>query len=274
MNRWGSTVRKRFGVSLIGGSGYGAGEVLRFLSNHPDIEVVEVVSRSHAGNPVASVHSHLTSIGLPELNEAAVARARYITNPGCLATAAALTLLPLKQETFIGTVVIDAKTGTSGAGREPQASMHHPSRATDFTAYKALQHRHEPEILQTLGAEFSAQNSIMFVPHLIPISRGIFVTTYMTCATEWLPKDVVHTFNEYYKNSPFIRLRHCAPRLADVVGTNFCDVHVTSRGKQIVAMAALDNLGKGMAGQCIQNLHIMWGLSSNSALMTPALGPV
>lgn len=350
-------MRKRFGVSIIGGSGYGAGELLRFLNSHPDIEVVEVVSRSHAGKPISSVHSHLESIcslnfqsapslawcygyqrgalicampsgqaaatisqlqkaglpdnadivdlsgdfrltdqvtheafypeapfapelrqsfvyGLPELRGGTLPGARHVTNPGCLATAAILALLPLKHEIFAGAVVIDAKTGTSGAGREPQASMHHPSRCSDFTAYKTLQHRHEPEILQALGEAFSSRNSLMFVPHLIPMPRGIFITAYMTCDTNRLPGDVTRIFTEHYKDFPFIRCRPAPPRLVDVIGTNFCDIHVTTRGNQIVAMAALDNLGKGMAGQCVQNLHVMWGLPINSALTMPALGPV
>lgn len=353
----GSVTQKRFGVSVIGGSGYGAGELLRFLSNHPDIEVVEVISRSHAGKPVSSVHSNLASVlslnfqgrpsltwcrdyqrgafvcsmpsgqaaatisqlqevglpdnadivdlsgdfrlgekstheafypeapfaadlrqgflyGLPELNRTALAGARWVTNPGCLATAAILALAPFRGEQLIGPVVIDAKTGTSGAGRDPQPSMHHPSRAADFTAYKPLHHRHEPEILQALGADFSTRNSIMFIPHLLPIPRGIFVTVYMTCGSTMLAEEGHRLCATFYEKDPFIRVRSTPPRLVDVIGTNFCDIHVTSRGSSLVVMAALDNLGKGMAGQCVQNLHLMWGLSSTRHLMTPALGPV
>jgi N-acetyl-gamma-glutamyl-phosphate reductase len=348
---------KRFGIAIIGGSGYGAGELLRLLISHPEIEVAEVISRSHAGKPAHAVHSHLlattslafsetlsfdwcgryekvafilampsglapdtiksiTTRGLPpnaviidlsgdlrlhdeathkafysevpyareirsqcvygltELTRLAIPAARFISNPGCLATASIIALAPLASQVFEGAVVIDAKTGTSGAGREPQASMHHPSRAADCVAYKALQHRHEPEILQALGPSFSDANTMMFIPHLLPVSRGIIVTAYATLRTQIPPRDLREMYERFYANAPFIRFRDSAPRLVDVVGTNFCDLHVTVRGKQVAILAAIDNLGKGMAGQCIQNLNLVFGLAEARGLLTPALGPV
>jgi N-acetyl-gamma-glutamyl-phosphate reductase len=349
--------KKRFGVAIVGGSGYGAGEAIRMLLGHPDIEVATVTSRSHAGKPVSTVHSHLAGLstltfeaslphswygayegsavicampsghaaqtisdllspplsstmriidlsgdfrltdpaqheayypeapfapdirshvcyGLSELQRDAIRKARLITNPGCLATAAILSLAPLASYQFEGSVVIDAKTGTSGAGREPQASMHHPSRAHDFTAYKALQHRHEPEILQTLGTTFSKSNRLMFIPHLIPTTRGIFVSTYGTLTNVVSEEELYQRYQSLYKDSPFIRFRQSPPRLIDVVGTNFCDIHIRVRGAQVAVMATLDNLGKGMVGQCIQNLNLMWDLPEDTGLLLPSLGPV
>ncbi len=348
---------KPFGVGIIGGSGYGAGELMRLLAAHPDIEVTQVVSRSHVGRPIHAVHTHLQSInsltfceapsfewcsqyrkaafilampsglapktiqdlltrglpenavvidlsgdlrlheesthtafyaevpfaaevrsqcvyGLSELNHSAVAAARFISNPGCLATAAILALAPIASHTFVGSIVIDAKTGTSGAGREPQASMHHPSRAADFAAYKTLQHRHEPEIAQALGSTFSQTNTTMFIPHLLPVPRGILVTVYGTLPTQVDPAQMQQSFNQFYSRSPFVRFRESSPRLVDVVGTNFCDLHIATRGNQIAIIAALDNLGKGMAGQCIQNLNLMFGLPEPTGLLAAALGPV
>lgn len=348
---------KPCGVAIVGGSGYGAGETIRLLSLHPDIEVCSVVSRSHVGKPISSVHTHLAGIssscfepsvnletlgsyqhsailfampsglavpalnelmerglpqatkvldlsgdlrlrdesshaafysevpfagpirsqfvyGLTELSRSDIATARFITNPGCLATAAILGLAPLTKGLLARQVIVDAKTGTSGAGREPQASMHHPSRTGDFTAYKALQHRHEPEILQALGKEFSDAHSLMFVPHLIPTSRGIFVTAYGSLAKALSQEEVTRHFAEFYKTSPFVRLRPTPPRLVDVVGTNFCDISVVVRGDQIVVMSAIDNLGKGMASQAIQNMNLMFGLPETSGLLMAALGPV
>lgn len=348
---------RRFGVAIVGGSGYGAGELIRLLATHPDIEICSVVSRSHIGKPISSVHTHLAGIsplvfeesvnldalkryersaivlampsglavptfaelvgrgipvettlldlsgdlrlrdqstherfypevpfsgdaraqfvyGLTEIARKNVRGASRITNPGCLATAAILALAPLTESLLEPTVVIDAKTGTSGAGREPQASMHHPSRADDFTAYKALQHRHEPEILQALGEQFSRSHQIMFVPHLIPVSRGIFVTVYGTLR-EPLSQEVLSTkYAEFYEESPFIRLRTSPPRLVDVVGTNFCDIAIQVRDRQIVVMSAIDNLGKGMASQAIQNLNIRFGLPESAGLLFSSLGPV
>jgi N-acetyl-gamma-glutamyl-phosphate reductase len=211
--------------------------------------------------------------GLPELNRKEIERARFITNPGCLATATILALAPLRHQGFEGSVVVDAKTGTSGAGREPQASFHHPSRAHDFTAYKALQHRHEPEIIQALGTSFASSNRMMFIPHLIPTVRGVFVTTYCTATTLLREDDVRELYRSFYQDSPFVRFRQTPPRLVDVVGTNFCDIHIRVRDSQLAVMATIDNLGKGMVGQCIQNLNIIWGLPQETGLLLPSLGP-
>ena len=349
-------MRKRFGVAILGGSGYGAGELLRILAQHPSIEASAVVTRSHVGKPITSVHSHLEGLyglefidslpsgfwegydgfavvcsmppgqaataisevlsqgapttvkcidlsgdlrlrdpashatyypevdfsaaireqsvfGLTELGRAAIQQARIVSNPGCLSTAAVLALAPLRHLKFAAPIVVDAKTGTSGAGREPQPSMHHPSRHSDFTAYKVLEHRHEPEILQTLGAEFTRLNSMLFVPHLLPVSRGIFVSAYLTVASESTAESLLALYRDLYAASPFVRLRTKPPRLVDVVGTNFCDIHIVVRGKHVVVMSAIDNLGKGMAGQCIQNLNVMFGLAEETGLAMPALGP-
>ncbi len=349
--------QKRFGIAILGGAGYGAGELLRTLAFHPEIEVAQISSRSQAGAPVSAVHSHLSGIstltfcetlpdkwwseyegaavvcsmppgqaasaiaqyestlprgalkfidlsgdlrlrdaslharyypevdfaaelrakcvyGLPELAREQIAKAQCVANPGCLATATILALAPLRGVSLAAPVVVDAKTGTSGAGREPQQSMHHPGRAHDFTAYKVLEHRHEPEIVQCLGKDFSEGTSFMFVPHLIPVSRGIFVSCYLTCSDTTVAAELAERYREFYQGAPFVRFQGRPPRLVDVVGTNFCDLHVTQRGAQVVVLAATDNLGKGMAGQCIQNLNLMFGLPEVCGLLNPALGPV
>lgn len=345
---------KSCGVTIVGGSGYGAGELLRLLSAHPHIEVCEVISRSNAGQPVGAVHSHLEGIsdltfaarvdlarlarysrnaiilampsgravetfehlirsglnektividlsgdlrlkeesthtrfypevpfaesmrrsfryGLPELSSE---RGVRITNPGCLATAAILALAPFAHNSLVGSVVIDAKTGTSGAGREPQASMHHPSRANDFTAYKVLGHRHEPEIVQALGVEFQRNHPVLFVPHLIPVPRGIFVTVYGHLSRAASTEEILARVRDFYRAATFVRVRTAPPRLVDVVGTNFCDISVSARGEQVAVMAAIDNLGKGMAGQAIQNLNREFELPEETGLLSSALGPV
>lgn len=349
---------KSCGIAIIGGSGYGAGELLRLALGHPSVEVCCVTSRSHIGKKVSSIHTHLLGLtelsfcesvdlrqltsykksavvlampsghaipaikeliaaglpdnthiidlsgdlrlkdpgthaafypevpfdsdlhrrfvyGMPEFHSFRGMQGRlFITNPGCLATASILALAPLRDLATTGSVVIDAKTGTSGAGREPQPSMHHPGRSGDFTAYKVLQHRHEPEILQALGSPFSSNFTCMFVPHLLPLSRGIFVTAYVALQTEQQATALRDSYAKFYQNCPFIRIRHSAPRLVDVVGTNFCDIHAVSRGVQVVVMTAIDNLGKGMAGQALQNLNIAFGLPEETGLQQAALGPV
>ena len=348
---------KRFGVAIIGGSGYGAGELIRLLTGHPDIEVCSVVTRSHVGKSVDSIHSHLSGVtslvfedkpniaaltqyeraaivlampsgaavkaieellaqnlpatisivdlsgdlrlvneeqhnafypeapfakdiralftyGLPEVTQPRRGAGIHVTNPGCLATAAIMALAPLRAFKLERNIVIDAKTGTSGAGREPQASMHHPSRCADFTAYKTLQHRHEPEILQALGEAFERNHSVMFVPHLIPTSRGIFVSVYANLTSSEDSPSVREAFESFYREAPFVRIRTSPPRLVDVVGTNFCDISVTVRGSQLVVMSAIDNLGKGMAGQAIQNMNCLFRIPQETGLVIGALGPV
>ena len=350
-------MKKRFGVAIVGGSGYGAGELIRLLAGHPDIEVCSVVTRSHVGKSVDSIHSHLSGVtslffedkpnidtlkryeraavvlampsgaavktieellaqdlpatisivdlsgdlrlideeqhnafypeapfaktvrelftfGLPEVSQPKRGSGIHVTNPGCLATAAIMALAPLRAFKVEKHIVIDAKTGTSGAGREPQASMHHPSRCADFTAYKTLQHRHEPEIIQALGEDFARRHSVMFVPHLIPTSRGIFVSVYANLVSSEDGASVSDRFASFYREAPFVRLRSTPPRLVDVVGTNFCDISVTVRGSQVVVMSAIDNLGKGMAGQAIQNMNLLFGLPQETGLKIGALGPV
>jgi N-acetyl-gamma-glutamyl-phosphate reductase common form len=350
-------MKRNFGVAIVGGSGYGAGELLRLLSAHPLIEVAAVVSRSHAGTSISSVHSHMERVsslvftesltqdwhkpykkaavvcsvptgaavpvitdilsqqleptlpivdlsgdlrltepsthaqhypevpfsgglrsqavyGLTELNAASIANSKLITNPGCLATAAIVGLVPLRDTDIAVHVVVDAKTGTSGAGREPQPAMHHPIRAHDCMAYKVLEHRHEPEILQALGSGFSAKDSFMFVPHLLPVSRGCLVTCYIACRDEASAATLPERYRTFYKSAQFVRLRDRPSRLVDVVGTNFCDLHLVIRGNQAIVSSALDNLGKGMAGQCIQNLNVLFGLAEETGLLVPALGPV
>lgn len=211
--------------------------------------------------------------GLPEVT-GTPSTARFITNPGCLATGAIMALAPLRAFQLERAIVVDAKTGTSGAGREPQASMHHPSRCNDFTAYKVLAHRHEPEILQALGDSFANNHDMMFVPHLIPTSRGEFITAYATLQKRESEATVREAFTSLYKDSPFVRFRTAPPRLVDIVGTNFCDICVTVRERQVCVMSCIDNLGKGMAGQAIQNLNSIFGLPQERGLLHASLGPV
>jgi N-acetyl-gamma-glutamyl-phosphate reductase len=208
--------------------------------------------------------------GLPEAHRAEIAAARCIANPGCLATACALAVLPLRSCALDGALVLDAKTGTSGAGRNPQASMHHPARHANFEAYKVLAHRHEPEIRQAIGGGFET----MFVPHLLPVARGIFVTAYATLTDSAQAVSLPNDFSRFYADEPFVRVREGSPNLHDVLGTNFCDVSVVVRGRQVVVMAALDNLVKGMAGQAIQNMNLMCQLPEATGLMHAGFGTV
>ena len=212
--------------------------------------------------------------GLPELNRERIRGANRIANPGCLATAAILAAAPLADARFRGSLVIDAKTGSSGAGRTPKETTHHPTRHADFRAYKPLAHQHEPEILQALGDPLGQRIELSFVPQSMAVSRGIFATVHATLAEPMDEQTLVRRYEEFYAGSPFIRVTAGSPTLEDVVGSNFCDLGLAVRGRQVVAMSALDNLVKGMAGAAIQNMNLMCGLDETTGLWTPSLRPI
>jgi N-acetyl-gamma-glutamyl-phosphate reductase len=212
--------------------------------------------------------------GLPELNRERIASARCVANPGCLATAAILAAAPLIDARFHGPLAIDAKTGSSGAGRVPTESTHHPTRHADFRAYKPLAHQHEPEILQALGDPAGQRIELSFVPQSMAVSRGIFASVHATLPEPIDAQALLRRYRQFYTTAPFVRLMPGSPALEDVVGSNFCDLGVAARGRQVVALSAIDNLIKGMAGTAIQNMNLMCGLAETTGLWTPSLRPV
>lgn len=212
--------------------------------------------------------------GLPELFRDEVRNARCIANPGCLATAAILAAAPLIDAEFAGTVVVDAKTGSSGSGRQLKDTTHHPTRHADFRAYKPLAHQHEGEILQAWGDPLAQRVSLAFVAQSMDTSRGIFATVHITLRHETTTAALQERYSKFYAHAPFVRVVGGSPTLQDVVGSNFCDIAIAARGRQVVALAALDNLVKGMAGAAIQNLNLMCGLNETAGLWMPSLRPV
>ncbi len=230
--------------------------------------------RHYPETPLAADLRTAFTYGMPELDRAAVRAARHISNPGCLATAATLAIAPLVADGFAGNVAIDARTGSSGSGKGLKETTHHPTRHADFRAYKPLAHQHEPEILQALGDARGARVALSFVAHSLPVSRGIFVTAHLTFDREQSAAALRESYARFYADSPFVRVRADSPTLQDVVGSNFCDVAVFARGRQVVALAAIDNLVKGMAGAAIQNMNLICGYDERLGLWAPALRPV
>lgn len=212
--------------------------------------------------------------GLPELQRDTVRGARIVANPGCLATAAILAGAPLINREFRGSVVIDTKTGSSGSGRALKDATHHPTRHADFRAYKPLSHQHEPEILQAWGDASGERIATSFVAQSMDTTRGIFATVHLTLNDSTTTADLREHYGRFYADSPFIRIVEDSPTLQNVVGSNFCDIGVVARGKQVIAMAALDNLIKGMAGAAIQNMNLMCGLEETTGLWQPSLRPL
>ena len=214
--------------------------------------------------------------GLPEFHREEIQSTRFVANPGCFATAAQLALLPLasfeKQPRF---VAIDGKTGSSGAGIRPRPTTHHPLRANNFQAYKPLDHQNFPEICQgwsQVGG--SVQTEISFVPQMTPLVRGIFVTLHAFYDDPVEQQGLVEWFQEVYAGAPFVRLLSESPAVADVWGTNRCDLSIHSRGSCVVICGAIDNLVKGAAGQAIQNANLMSGWSEEAGLQMPPPRPI
>ncbi len=206
--------------------------------------------------------------GLPELHRERIAGADLVANPGCYPTAALLALAPLARGGLIGDVVIDAKSGVSGAGREPTASTHFVSVAENLTPYKVERHRHTPEIEQELAGQGAAV-TITFTPHLVPLAQGELVSCYVTPAREHTEDEVLALYDEAYAREPFVELRLGAPGTADVRETNFCrlSVHCDARTGRILTFAAIDNLWKGAASQAVQNLNLMFGRDEREGLL-------
>jgi N-acetyl-gamma-glutamyl-phosphate reductase len=209
--------------------------------------------------------------GLPEYNRAQLKNAKLIANPGCYVTAATLALKPIVENVpFVeGSIIIDAKSGVSGAGRALRQDTHFLEVYTNFSTYKLGVHRHQPEIEQNIGA------SVVFSPHLLPVNRGILATIYVKLHEKTTIDNILSILQKQYKNEPFVRIVEKAPTLKDVVGSNYCLISPTivGDGSQLILVSVLDNLVKGASGQAVQNMNIMFGLPETTGLERLALNP-
>ncbi|MBR9979006.1 MAG: N-acetyl-gamma-glutamyl-phosphate reductase [Bacteroidetes bacterium] len=208
--------------------------------------------------------------GLLELYRDRIVSSRLTANPGCYPTCSILATLPLLEAGLIDPtrIIIDAKSGTTGAGISPNAVTHFSNVSDNFRAYGLKTHRHTIEIeeqLRTLGA---ATDSVLFTPHLLPVDRGILATIYSQPRKSITEKDLREVYHARYADEPFVRMRDMPPTLKDVRGSNYCDIHVTYDGRtgQIIALATIDNLVKGAAGQAVQNMNCMLGLPEDTGL--------
>lgn len=241
-------------------------------------------SRHYPESPLLPELRQRAVYGLPELFADDIPAAEIVANPGCLATASILAAAPLVRgrddrcDALAGreplALAVDAKTGSSGSGRTLKETTHHPTRHADFRAYKPLAHQHEPEILQALGDAGGERLAMSFVAQSMDAARGIFVTVHATLPRPIDTRAARAHYARFYADCPFVRVRDDSPTLQDVVGSNFCDVGVAARGRQIIVMAALDNLVKGMAGVAIQNMNLMCGLVQETGLWSPSFRPV
>ena len=215
--------------------------------------------------------------GLPELNRAAIRTARLIANPGCYPTSTILPLAPLLRAGLIEPqgIIVDSKSGVSGAGNKPRSNTHFPEVYGNFSAYGLGTHRHTPEIEECLTGQAGQAITLQFTPHLLPVSRGILSTIYARPLAGVSETQLQAALHSAYDDEPFVRLRDTPPSLAGVRGSNFCDIHLVldRRSGNIIIVSAIDNLVKGAAGQAIQNMNIMAGLAETSGLLQTALNP-
>ncbi len=327
------------------GTGYVGGELIRILSQHPRVELVEVQGRTSVGKQLGSIFPnldlhlkvdpldasvgsradvvftalpHATSMryvpqllaggckvvdlsadfrlppeifervygvrhecpelrgvyGLPELHEAEIKKARLVANPGCYPTPAVLALAPLARERMIqGPVVIDAMSGSSGAGHTPSERTHHPVCGSNVQVYATTFHRHKPEIEQELEKLSGQGVRVHFTAHLLPIVRGILQTIHVFLKSEADRKELLHLYREFYRGKKFVRLKEGPPQLKEVIGSNYCDIGLEACGNCVVLVAVVDNLIKGAAGQAVQNMNLMFGLPEDEGLKCTPLWP-
>lgn len=344
---------KRFKAAVIGGSGYGASEIIRRLLLHPEVELVKVASIDHVGENLASAHPNLEGLtelvfqnlppeeaaagmdvvllglphrvaagvvpkilgrgakiidlsgdfrlkdaaayeryygakhpcpellaravyGLPELNREAIRGAELVASPGCFATTIELGLLPLAKAGLLrGAVETVGITGSSGSGAAPQAGTHHPVRAVNLRTYKPLQHQHIPEILETLARAGAADLALHFVPVSAPLSRGIFVTSFVKVDAAVPRERIAEAFASAFAGEPFVRVpKKRLPEVVAVSGSNHAEVAFEYGPEEngvrtIACFSATDNLIKGGAGQAIQSMNIVLGLDEKTSIADP-----
>ncbi len=207
--------------------------------------------------------------GLPELYAERIASARLVANPGCYPTASALAIAPLLRKKLIQPtgIVINAASGVSGAGRSPKPHLHYPEMTESYSAYACGNHRHQPEIEQTLSKVAGTQVQTLFIPHLLPIERGILATITMDPAPDKSEDDFLDAFQEAYADQPFVRPRAGMPNVKHVRQSNFCDLSLRLAGGKVVVFSAIDNMIKGASGQAVQNMNLMFGLDQTTGLL-------
>jgi N-acetyl-gamma-glutamyl-phosphate reductase len=312
-------------VGIVGGAGYTAGELIRLLVNHPQVEIVFVNSTSHAGCPITDVHEGLYGdcdllfsdsvplddidclficsghgqskifieshdipdklkiidlsqdyrlkaegndfvYGLPEMNSDEIKTAKHIANPGCFATCIQLGLLPLaKQQLLKDDIVVNAITGSTGAGVKPADSTHFSWRDNNLSIYKPFVHQHLPEIAQSLSQlQKDYHSEIDFIPFRGDFPRGIFASILVK--NEMDLDDLYSLYSNYYSGSPFTHIIHNNIDLKQVVNTNKGLLHLEKHGNKLLIVSCIDNLLKGASGTAVHNMNLMFGVDETLGL--------
>jgi N-acetyl-gamma-glutamyl-phosphate reductase len=206
--------------------------------------------------------------GIPEFFRDAIRSARVVANPGCFPSSALFPLVPLLRRRLIRSepIIVDSKTGVSGAGRKPNLKFHFPECNESISAYGVGTHRHMPEIDELIQRTTGTSIRCVFTPHLTPMDRGILSTIYVHASDGVSVKDLMEELCQFYAQEVFVRVTDELPTTKDVSGTNFCDITVRQSGSTIILLSALDNLIKGASGVAVQNLNVMYDLPETIAL--------
>jgi N-acetyl-gamma-glutamyl-phosphate reductase len=212
--------------------------------------------------------------GLPEINKESIKTANLVANPGCYPTASSLALIPLVKNHMIdiSSIIIDAKSGVTGAGRKATTGNLFVECNESIKAYGVTTHRHTPEIEQTLSTVANEEIKLTFTPHLVPMNRGILAVCYGNLNKHYKLEDLMNLYKDFYKDSYFVRIIDELPETRFVKDSNFCDIslRIDERTNRVIVVSAIDNLIKGAAGQAVQNMNIMFGLDETKALeITP-----
>ncbi|MFD2446661.1 N-acetyl-gamma-glutamyl-phosphate reductase [Bacillus sp. CGMCC 1.16607] len=216
---------------------------------------------------------HQAVYGLSEIYEEKIKAASLIANPGCYPTASLLGLMPVIKNNLVDSksIIIDAKSGVSGAGRSVSLNTHFAEVNENLKAYKIGQHQHIPEIEQTIEDETGQLSPITFTTHLVPMTRGIMCTIHVNLIESLNTSDIHHLYNEFYRIHPFVRIRSVGdfPATKEVYGSNFCDIglYVDERTRRLTIISVIDNLVKGASGQAIQNMNILNGWDVRTGLL-------
>jgi len=333
-------------VVIIGASGYTGGELLRFLKNHPETEIVAATSRQFNGEPIYKVHPHLRDMeikfenlkpeeidadlvftatphgasmkivpelvdndmkvvdlsgdyrfenidtyekwygyqhtsplkavyGLPEINRELIKKADLVANPGCYPTGAILACLPIVKENIASSIVVDSKSGVSGAGVKPSEATHYPNCSDSVSPYAVTTHRHGPEIQEKLSN--FGKTKVSFTPHLVPVIRGIMTTVHSFIIEDVSSEYVMDIYKEFYEGEPFVKVLENGevPRLSSVRGSNNCHIgcfDIDDNGRLVVA-SSIDNLVKGASGQAVHNMNLMYGFKETESIDLVGLHP-
>ncbi len=206
---------------------------------------------------------------IPELVGAGLRKARLIAVPGCYPTGPSISLTPLlKHKLITGPVIIDSKSGVTGAGRETKSHLMFSEVDENVSAYGVYSHRHEPEIAQTLGGAAGRTVPVTFTPHLIPMNRGILSTIYVRLSAGATREKIVAAWRKFYLKAPFVRILDAGlPQTRHVTRTNYCDIGLSVRGHDAIIVTAIDNLVKGAAGQAVQTFNACHGLPQTTGLL-------